>query len=69
MSKKKHTVPGYTAQGVRDLGTRPTRRVELPGTGGIQCDHHGTVSEVDATNGISQCRRCKQSWSFDGDPI
>lgn len=68
MSKKKNQ-PGYTRQGVRDLGTRPTKRVELPGTGGIQCSHHDSVSEVDATAGISQCRRCKQSWDFDGNPF
>jgi hypothetical protein len=69
MSKKKQQ-PGFTRQGVRDLSYMKSKpagiRLPLPPDGGMQCDHHGTVREIDAINGISQCSRCKTIFDFDG---
>lgn len=70
----KNKKTGFTRQGIKDLnfikGPSVGRRLEMPPQmAGEDCDHYGTVREVDSTNGISQCSRCKQAFNFSGDAI
>lgn len=70
MSKRKIR-PGFTKQNVRDLSyiKAPVRKkLELPPSMGMQCDHTGSIRE-DHISGATMCSRCKSMWSFDGHPI
>jgi len=67
----KNKKTGLTRQGVLNLdyikGKSRGIRLEMPPQmAGEDCDHYGTVREIDAMNGISQCHKCGTKFDFNG---
>lgn len=58
--------PGYTKQGVRDLGqSKPKPKVEIPPETGLNCKH-ARVKQIES--GDTLCLDCKMLWDWNGDP-
>jgi hypothetical protein len=71
MAKHRKHIPGMTRQGVKDLSyikAPPRKKLELPPSMGMQCDHNGSIRE-DHMSGCTHCTRCNSGWDFDGRPI
>ena len=75
MSKRKHKGGnGLNKQGIRSLDYLPSKprgiRLELPPSMvGDACNHPDYAIEYDHESGMSQCKRCRCAWDFDGKAI
>lgn len=62
-----------TRQGVRDLsyikGKSVGIRLSIPPQDSMNCPCPVEAMDYDNMTGVSHCRRCKQSYDFDGKPI